>query len=84
MKATIIYHLASGRIVREPVDVPEDASPDRCRDILLANIGTAMLQPATRVAPAAVVPMITVVDDRGRSHLIVTANLEDLELALEP
>lgn len=82
MKATLVYHLASGRIVREPAEVPEGATRADYRDHVLRDLASAMIN-KTKGGQAELVPLLTITDDYGRDHLVITANVEDVEVVLE-
>lgn len=83
MKATLVYHLRSGRIIREPAGLVDDVPAAEVRDHALRSVAEAMLQPATKVTKAALVPLLTITDDNGRDHIIPTHAIEDVEVVLE-
>lgn len=83
MKATLVYHLRSGRIVREPAgEVPDPEDTVGARMAALKDLAAALTQKGTSATHLELVPLITIVDDEGRDHLIPTAALEDVELVL--
>lgn len=74
VKATLVYHLRSGRIVREPADEWEDMP--------LENLAQAMLRSAGG-GRQELVPLLTITDDYGRDHIIPTGAVEDVEIVLQ-
>lgn len=81
MTATIVYHLKSGRMVREPAGVTEDVPEPEVRDAALRSVAEAMLREAGG-GRKELVPLLTVTDDEGRDHIIPTGAIEDVEIIL--
>lgn len=83
IRATLVYHLRSGRIVREPTGVQDEVPAEEVRDHALRTVAQAMLRSAGG-GRQELVPLLTITDDLGRDHIIPTLAVEDIELVLEP
>ncbi len=82
VNARLLYHLASGRIIHSEVILMEERGMVDSAGAL-RDLQEAMIQPATRSGETdTLVPLLKVTDYQGRRHLIVTANLESVELVL--
>lgn len=82
MKATLIYHLRSGRIVREPAGEWEDVPSEEIRRQALRNLAQAMLRSAGG-GRQELVPLLTITDNYDRDHIIPTGAVEDVEVVLQ-
>lgn len=82
MKATLVYHLRSGRIVREPAGDVDDMPAAEVRDHALRSVAEAMIH-KTKGGTQELVPLLTITDDNGRDHIIPTHAVEDVEVVLE-
>jgi hypothetical protein len=81
VKATIRYHLTSGRIVSEDAGLVEDTPAAEVRDAALRDIAQALLR--GKSGQEELVPLLTVTDYQGRDHLIPTGHIQDIEIVLE-
>lgn len=81
MKATIRYHLTSGRIVAEEAGEVEEKPAAEVRDSALRNVAEAMLQGPK--GKETLVPLLIVTDYQGRDHLLPTQHIQDVEVVLE-
>lgn len=85
MRAVLIYHLSSGRFIRESSKSMEDVTleeAEMARESALGALARAMIQSAGH-GRQQLVPVLTMRDERGRDHLIPTHAIEDVEVVLE-
>lgn len=81
MKATPVYHLRSGRIVREPAGDSLGVPAAEMKAAALRDVAQAMLR--GKSGQEELVPLLTITDDNGRDHIIPTVAVEDVEVVLE-